>query len=99
MPLELIGPAGLTVALLYVIWGKVLKDPPLWYTRREYEEVEAERDRAESDRDWYYREALEANGVTGRALELVRRREAGGAPQPPLPPVGGPWAPRPEQHT
>jgi hypothetical protein len=96
VPLELIGPAALTVALLYVVWGKVLKDPPAWYSRREYADLELELARAEADRDWYYREALEANGVTGKALDLVRRRESGGDSLPPTAPAG-PWAPRPER--
>lgn len=95
IPLELIGPAALTVGLLYALWGKVLKDPPVWYTRREYADLEMELARAESDRDWYYREALEANGVTGKALDLVRRRESGDSHPPPVPP-SGPWEPRAE---
>lgn len=89
LPIELIGPAALTVALLYVVYGKVISDPPKWYSRREYADLEVELKRAEDDRDWYYREALEANGVQGKALELVRRREVTGGEQLPAPP--GPW--------
>ena len=98
LPLELIGPAALTVALVYVVYGKVMSDPPKWYSRREYADLEAELQRAEADRDWYYREALEANGVTGKALELVRRRETGGEEPPAPSPPRGPGAPRPESN-
>jgi hypothetical protein len=97
LPLELIGPAALTVALLYVVYGKVISDPPKWYSRREYADLEGELKQAEDDRDWYYREALEANGVSGKALELVRRREIAGGEHPPVAPPPGPWDQRGER--
>lgn len=95
----LIGPVGALVALALIIYAFVIKDPPYFYTRRQVAALEARCERAEADRDWYYREALEANGVTGKALDLVRRRETGDQPSPAPAPPPGPWAPRPETAT
>lgn len=77
---------GVAVAILValvaaLVWGFILKDPPILYTPRQYREMETrltERaEKAEGDSAWFYSELMQAYGVQGKAWDALRRRELG----------------------